>query len=163
MTVTVRHVLFVLSLALCCACGCVAAVQQYQVLSDIDVPAEYTNEKIRSEAVEGMQMIEEALKKAQDASAEAARLYTMASDSIEAAEAKGSSTSGGVAGSFEAAKAKDVLYPAHSAMGAVEYKSKLLEETHREANVAYKSLLSSLSVVETKRVEVFKQMRTVQS
>ncbi|KEG05960.1 hypothetical protein DQ04_16991000 [Trypanosoma grayi] len=53
MTVTVRHVLFVLSLALCCACGCVAAVQQDQMpgisaneLSDEpDAVSEETQEK----------------------------------------------------------------------------------------------------------------------
>ncbi|KEG05661.1 hypothetical protein DQ04_19551000 [Trypanosoma grayi] len=162
MTVTVRHVLFVLSLALCCACGCVAAVQQDQVLSDIDVPAEYTNEKIRSEAVEGMQMIEEALKKAQDASAEAARLYTMVSDSIEAAEAKGSSSGGGVAGSFEAAKAKDVLYPAHSAKRTVDREFKLLQEINTNAQLAHDWALANLTEGDAKRGEAFLEMMTVQ-
>ncbi|KEG07198.1 hypothetical protein DQ04_10581010 [Trypanosoma grayi] len=178
MTVTVRHVLFVLSLTLCCACGCVAAVQQNevlginaqlpsplhpQVLSDIDVPAEYTAEKMKSEADEGMQMIAKALKKAQDASAEATRLHTMASDSIDAAEAKGSSTSGGAAGSLEAAKAKDVLQPARSAKSTVDREFKLLQEINTDAQLAHDWALANLTEGDAKRVEAFKQMRTVQA
>ncbi|KEG05101.1 hypothetical protein DQ04_27881000, partial [Trypanosoma grayi] len=101
-------------------------------------------EKIRSEAVEGMQMIEEALKKAQDASAEATRLYTMASDRVEAAEAKGSS-SGSVGGLHEAYKAKDVLYPAHSAKSTVDREFKLLQEINTDAQLAHDWALANLT------------------
>ncbi|KEG07337.1 hypothetical protein DQ04_10131020 [Trypanosoma grayi] len=178
MTVTVRHVLFVLSLALCCACGCVAAVQQNEVpgiraqlpsplqpqlLSDIDVPAEYTAEKIRSEADEGMKVIQEALKRAQQASAEATRLYKKASGRINAAETKSSGGSGGTADSLEARRARDVLYPAHSAKRAVDREFGSLQEINTVSKLAHDKVLADLNKGEAKREEAFIQMETIQS
>ncbi|KEG07336.1 hypothetical protein DQ04_10131010 [Trypanosoma grayi] len=86
MMVTVRHVLFVLSLALCCACGCVAAAQQPQVLNEGEEGARKTIADSLSKAQRALEEVRNEFKKAEKAVQDA----TAAQEAIEGMGNQGS-------------------------------------------------------------------------
>ncbi|KEG05429.1 hypothetical protein DQ04_22081000, partial [Trypanosoma grayi] len=162
MTVTVRHVLFVLSLALCCACGCVAAVQQRppevsRVTSPAEVPEGMTLDQIKQKTKEA--------KGAVDKAAERITKYlTRAENLVEKTKtvlkANAVASHGDVLGTGRAADAMpDVQRP----MSAIKWHEKVMKEDQNASLTSYNSVLNTAQTDTKERLQdAYDHLRNVQ-
>ncbi|KEG07471.1 hypothetical protein DQ04_09701010, partial [Trypanosoma grayi] len=161
MTVTVRHVLFVLSLALCCACGCVAAVQQRppevsRVTSPAEMPKGTTLDQIKQKTKETKGAIDKAVERATKYLTRAEELIKQTNAALKK---NAVASHGEVVGTGRAADAMpDVQQP----MNAIKRHVDSMQKDQKEALTSYNSVLSTAQTDTKSLQDAYKHFRNLQ-